>query len=65
MRILEDWDEVKLMYEALDSRKIQLKRRSLETITEKIAGLKLKFAMYTLNRMELKWRNAKKKNKVY
>jgi hypothetical protein len=39
----EDWDEVKLMYEALDSRKIQLKRSFQET-TEKIAGLKLKFA---------------------
>jgi hypothetical protein len=32
------------MYEALDSRKIQLKKKVFqETITEKIAGLKLKF----------------------
>jgi hypothetical protein len=28
MRILVNWDEVKLMYEALDSRKIQLKSLS-------------------------------------
>jgi hypothetical protein len=39
----EDWDEVKLMYEALDSRKIQLKRRSSGDDNRKIAGLKLKF----------------------
>jgi hypothetical protein len=29
--ILEDWDEVKLMYEALDSRKTLLKRRTQMT----------------------------------
>jgi hypothetical protein len=43
------------MYEALDSRKIQLKRRSSGDDNRKIAGLKLKFA----TNGELKWRNAK------
>jgi hypothetical protein len=54
------------MYEALDSRKIQLKRRSSGDDTEKI-GLKLKFApMYTLNRMGAKMAKCKElKNKVY
>jgi hypothetical protein len=32
----EDWDEVKLMYEALDSRKIQLKRRSFKRQQKKL-----------------------------
>jgi hypothetical protein len=55
------------MYEALDSRKIQLKRRSSGDDNRKIAGLKLKFApMYTLNRMGAKMAKCKElKNKVY
>jgi hypothetical protein len=45
-----------LMYEALDSRKTLLKRRTyFRWQQKKIAGLKLKFApMYTLNRMGAK-----------
>jgi hypothetical protein len=52
----EDWDEVKLMYEALDSRKNTVEKEGLTSEdNRKIAGLKLKFApMYTLNRMGAK-----------
>jgi hypothetical protein len=52
----EDWDEVKLMYEALDSRKNTVEKEGLTSSdNNKIAGLKLKFApMYTLNRMGAK-----------
>jgi hypothetical protein len=52
----EDWDEVKLMYEALDSRKNTVEDEGLTSSDNgKIAGLKLKFApMYTLNRMGAK-----------
>jgi hypothetical protein len=52
----EDWDEVKLMYEALDSRKNTVENEGLTSSdNHKIAGLKLKFApMYTLNRMGAK-----------
>jgi hypothetical protein len=52
----EDWDEVKLMYEALDSRKNTVENEGLTSSdNQKIAGLKLKFApMYTLNRMGAK-----------
>jgi hypothetical protein len=52
----EDWDEVKLMYEALDSRKNTVEKEGLTSEdNHKIAGLKLKFApMYTLNRMGAK-----------
>lgn len=52
----EDWDEVKLMYEALDSRKNTVEKEGLSAEdNRKIAGLKLKFApMYTLNRMGAK-----------
>lgn len=52
----EDWDEVKLMYEALDSRKNTVENEGLTSSdNNKIAGLKLKFApMYTLNRMGAK-----------
>ncbi|MDI1307139.1 MAG: hypothetical protein PSX42_20135 [bacterium] len=52
----EDWDEVKLMYEALDSRKNTVEKEGLSSEdNRKIAGLKLKFApMYTLNRMGAK-----------
>ena len=52
----EDWDEVKLMYEALDSRKNTVEKEGLTSSDNmKISGLKLKFApMYTLNRMGAK-----------
>jgi hypothetical protein len=52
----EDWDEVKLMYEALDSRKNTVENEGLTSSDNgKIASLKLKFApMYTLNRMGAK-----------
>ncbi|MDP3358027.1 MAG: hypothetical protein Q8S41_01640 [Lutibacter sp.] len=52
----EDWDEVKLMYEALDSRKNTVEKEGLSSAdNKKIAGLKLKFApMLTFNRMGAK-----------
>jgi hypothetical protein len=52
----EDWDEVKLMYEALDSRKNTVEKEGLSSDdNRKIASLKLKFApMHTLNRMGAK-----------
>ena len=52
----EDWDEVKLMYEALDSRKNTVENEGLSSDdNKKIAGLKLKFApMLTFNRMGAK-----------
>ncbi|WP_394776264.1 DUF6565 domain-containing protein [Flavobacterium sp.] len=52
----EDWDEVKLMYEALDSRKNTVEKEGLTSEdNRKIAGLKLKFApMYTVNRIGAK-----------
>jgi hypothetical protein len=52
----EDWDEIKLMYEALDSRKNTVEKEGLSSKdNRKIAGLKLKFApMYSLNRMGAK-----------
>lgn len=52
----EDWDEIKLLYEALDSRKNTVEKEGLSSKDNmKIAGLKLKFApMYTVNRMGAK-----------
>ena len=52
----EDWDEIKLMYEALDSRKNTVENEGLTSAdNRKIAGLKLKFApMLTFNRMGAK-----------
>lgn len=52
----EDWDEIKLVYEALDSRKNTVEKEGLTSHdNNKIAGLKLKFApMYTVNRMGAK-----------
>ena len=52
----EDYDEIKLMYEALDARKNTVEKEGLSgDDNRKIAGLKLKFApMYTLNRMGAK-----------
>ena len=58
----EDWDEVKAMYEALDSRKNTVEKEGLSSEdNRKIAGLKIKFApMYTLNRMGAKSEEMKK-----
>jgi hypothetical protein len=52
----EDWDEIKLMYEALDSRKNTVENEGLSSDdNKKIAGLKLKFApMLTFNRVGAK-----------
>lgn len=52
----EDWDEIKLMYEALDSRKNTVEKEGLTSAdNRKIAALKLKFApMLTFNRMGAK-----------
>src|SRR5690606_17662040 len=52
----EDWDEIKIMYEAIDSRKNTVEKEGLTgEDNTKIAGLKLKFApMYTVNRMGAK-----------
>ena len=52
----EDWDEIKLIYEAIDSRKNTVENEGLSSADNlKIAALKLKFApMYTVNRMGAK-----------
>tara|TARA_R110000868_G_scaffold74013_9_gene214198 strand:+ start:524 stop:1192 length:669 start_codon:yes stop_codon:yes gene_type:complete len=52
----EDWDEIKLLYEAIDTRKNTVENEGLTGAdNRKIAGLKLKFApMYTFNRMGAK-----------
>lgn len=52
----EDWDEIKLMYEALDSRKNTVEKEGLSSDdNKKIAGLKFKFApMLKVNRMGAK-----------
>jgi hypothetical protein len=52
----EDWDEIKLLYEAIDTRKNTVENEGLTSAdNSKIAGLKLKFApMYTFNRMGAK-----------
>ncbi|MBK5214165.1 MAG: hypothetical protein JJE55_10955 [Flavobacteriaceae bacterium] len=52
----EDWDEIKLLYEAIDTRKNTVEKEGLTTKDNlAIAGLKLKFApMYELNRMGAK-----------
>jgi len=53
---IEDWDEVKLLYEALDSRKNEVEENGLsDSDYNKISRLKLKFGpMYRLNRMGAK-----------
>ncbi|GIZ08407.1 DUF6565 domain-containing protein [Flavobacterium sp. UMI-01] len=52
----EDWDEIKLVYEALDTRKNTVEKEGLSAEdNRKIAALKVKFApMYTVNRMGAK-----------
>lgn len=48
----EDWDEIKVLYEALDNRKNVVEKEGLSTADNlKIAGLKVKFApMLAVNR---------------
>ena len=52
----EDWDEIKLLYEAIDSRKNTVENEGLSSSENgKIAALKLKFApMFTFNRIVTK-----------
>ncbi|MCG9790967.1 hypothetical protein [Flavobacterium algicola] len=52
----EEWDQIKIAYEALDSRKNTVEKEGLSAEdNRKIAGLKIKFApMYTVNRMGAK-----------
>ncbi|WP_348798699.1 DUF6565 domain-containing protein [Flavobacterium adhaerens] len=52
----EDWDEIKLVYEALDTRKNTVEKEGLSASDNaKIAKLKLRFApMYTIKRLETK-----------
>ena len=52
----EDWDEIKMLYEAIDTRKNTVENEGLTSSdNRKIAALKLKFApMYTVNRMGAK-----------
>ncbi|NHN26911.1 hypothetical protein FIA58_014595 [Flavobacterium jejuense] len=52
----EDWDEIKLIYEALDTRKNTVEKEGLSSEdNRKIAALKIKFApMYTVNRIGAK-----------
>lgn len=49
----EDWDEIKVLYEALDNRKNVVEKQGLSSADNiKIAGLKVKFApMLKVNRM--------------
>lgn len=53
----ENWDEIKLVYEALDTRKNTVEKEGLSKSDNlKIAALKLKFIpIYTLNRMGAKF----------
>lgn len=52
----EDWDEIKMLYEAIDNRKNTVEKEGLTGAdNRKIAMLKLKFApMFTFNRMGAK-----------
>ncbi|WP_313807136.1 hypothetical protein [Flavobacterium sp.] len=52
----EDWDEIKLLYEALDAHKNTVEKNGLSAEdNRKIAGLKIKFStMYKLNRISAK-----------
>lgn len=52
----EDWDEIKLLYEAIDTRKNTVENEGLSSADNRnIAALKLKFGpMYTFNRMGAK-----------
>ena len=61
----EDWDEVKTMYEALDSRKNTVEKQGLSSSDNmKIAGLKIKFApMFKIKRLEAKGKEMEKAKK--
>lgn len=62
----EQWDEIKMLYEALDSRKNTVENEGLSAEdNRKIAALKVKFApMYKINRFDAKnEENAESKNK--
>ena len=52
----EDWDEIKMLYEALDTRKNTVEKEGLSSKNNiKIAGLKIKFStMYSINRATAK-----------
>lgn len=52
----EEWDEIKLLYEALDTRKNTVEKEGLSTSDNlKIAGLKTRFAtFFKINRMSAK-----------
>ncbi|MFL9832158.1 DUF6565 domain-containing protein [Flavobacterium sp. ST-87] len=52
----EEWDEIKLLYEALDTRKNTVEKEGLSSKDNiKISGLKIKFAtMYRINRATAK-----------
>lgn len=52
----EDWDEIKLLYEALDTRKNEVEKDGISTADNlKIAGLKTRFAtFFKLNRITAK-----------
>jgi hypothetical protein len=52
----ENWDDIKMMYEALDTRKNTVEKEGLTTADNlKIAGLKTRFAtMHTINRISAK-----------
>lgn len=52
----EEWDEIKMLYEALDSRKNTVENEGLTSEdNRKIAALKVKFApMYQINRLDAK-----------
>lgn len=54
----EDWDEIKLIYEALDSRKNAVEKEGITTKDNiKIAGLKIKFTtIYQINKATAKYR---------
>lgn len=58
----EDYDEIKLMYEALDSRKNTVENEGLSAEdNNKIASIKFKFGpMFKINRMGAKGREAEK-----
>lgn len=61
----EDWDEVKIMYEALDSRKNTVEKEGLTSEdNRKIAGLKVKFGpMMMVNRIGAKSEEMKEAKK--
>ena len=52
----QDWDQIKMLYEALDNRKNTVEKEGLSSEdNNKIASIKVKFApMFTLNRMGAK-----------